>query len=73
MRGENFNKIIHKNIKKCMSEKSINLKKISENLGETSPNVCKKMKQLELGNSITTLTLCEIAQALEVEPWELLK
>lgn len=70
---EEFNIKIYFNIKKIMEKKEINGNEIAEILDESPASICKKMRTLESGRPIKTNTLYKMAQALEVDPVELLK
>lgn len=64
---------IFNNIKSIMKQKNITLDSMALLLDESSPNLCRKLKALENGKSITTSSLYKFAKVLEVDPSELLK
>ncbi len=70
---DELNLKLYENIKKIMDEKKITSDKIAELLDESPPNICKKLKALSNGKSITTSSLYKFAKVLEVHPADLLK
>ncbi|MBC2855385.1 helix-turn-helix transcriptional regulator [Cetobacterium sp. 2A] len=70
----NINSIIYKNINLFMKSKGIKQKELSDKLEINQSVLSNKFRRLKNYDSTITLkTISEIARALEVEPWELLK
>lgn len=68
-----FNLIIYKNILKEMEVKKINSSELARKTGTTPQNVHNRLKKLEKGDGITTSTLFELANALDVSVVDLVK
>lgn len=68
-----FNLIIYKNILKEMEVKKINSSELARKTGTTPQNVHNRLKKLEKGDGITTSTLFELANALDVSVADLVK
>lgn len=68
-----FHKKVLKNIKKKMKAKKKTQLELANILKLAPSTLNSKFSRLNQGKTINLDSLYEIAQALEVEPWELLK
>jgi transcriptional regulator with XRE-family HTH domain len=65
-------KIMSKNIEKRLIMRGISKSELARIMGSTKQMAWKKLKNIKTG-SITLKSICKIANALEVEPVELLE
>lgn len=69
----NYNKKIITNIHSILKKNKMTLKELSEKLNLGNSALSTKFGRVGNGGTMTIKSLIEIAKALNVEPWELLK
>lgn len=68
-----FNRTIYLNIKNIMDNRKISTRSLAKDKNKNRATFYDKLSRLKNGNGISTTSLCEIAEMLEVSVEDLIK